>query len=86
MHSSSLKSAVAAATMAAIFAVAPLFGVPQAMAAAHGGTGGNAGAHNAVGRAAGVGTPTSASPHQVLGQGAGNPSNATNSGLYSSRQ
>jgi hypothetical protein len=87
MHSSSLKSAAAAATMAAIFAVAPLFGFPQAMAAGRGGNGGHVGASHAVGHVGGglaAGTGTTAAPHPVIGQGAGNPSNAANSGLYGS--
>jgi hypothetical protein len=88
MHSSSLKSAIAAATVAAIFAVAPLFGFPQAMAASRGGNGGHVGGNNAVGHVAGgfAGTRSPATPHQDIAQGAGNPSNAASSGLYNSHQ
>jgi hypothetical protein len=91
MRTSSLKSAIAAATVAAIFAVAPLqlgsshpLGFPQAMAASHGGaSGGHVGGSHARGFA---GTNNTVGQHQDIAQGAGNPSNAANSGLYNSRQ
>jgi hypothetical protein len=78
MRSSSFQSLIPAAAVAAILAVAPMqfgspnsFGFTQAQAATTGGTAvANAIAANGGGGVAGLRSTT---PHEAIGQGAGNP-------------
>jgi hypothetical protein len=79
MRSSSFKSLIPAAAVAAILAIAPMqfgsldaFGFAQAQAATPAGTAGANAIANAVanGSLAGLSSTTA---HEVLGQGAGNP-------------
>ena len=74
MRSSSFQSLIPAAAVAAILAVAPMqFGFAQAQAATPGGTAGANAIANAANTNGGLAALSSTTPHEVLGQGAGNP-------------